>query len=77
MLVDVKDPVVSFTKSRQCVVYLGGFYFLCTLARLVLELTHTMYNEGHMRLGWRWKHKTVRNRDIRRSVEGRVMGYTG
>ena len=46
------------------------------LSRLVSELTHRTYNKGSRREKWggREKCKTVRNRDMRTSVEGRGMG---
>ena len=40
------------------------------MSRLIYELTHRMYNKRDVR----GKHKTVGNRHMSRSVEGRGMG---
>ena len=49
-------------------------FFLYTESRLVEELIHRHIQQGRRQEGWEREEKTVGNRDVRRSVEGRGMG---
>ena len=54
-----------------------GFFFIYASSKPVKELTHKTYNKGSRRqeISGRGKEKVVWNRDMRRSVEGRGLGW--